>query len=109
MDEEQRSLDIARWKRKPKAGFYPVLPKDGKPRPERRKHKTHGDKLLLRRNSSPTSLRRLERYFRIKNNLRSATQLNDFNENNSLDAELMGKQVFKYLHPTRGWKVKGCL
>ena len=111
MTEEERSLDIERWKRKAKAGFYPVLPKDGKPRKQRRKErfKTHGDKLVLRRTTSPTSLRRLERYVRIANRKRSATELQDMNELASLDAELAGKETYMHLHPTRGWKKRACL
>jgi len=111
MDEETRRLDIARWKRKTKTGFYPVPPKDGLSRPERRQraHATHADKLVLRRTTSPTSLRRLERYYRIRNNERSAAHLQDLNEVASLDAELAGKDTYVHIHPTRGKKVRGCL
>lgn len=100
-------LDILKWKNKTKeAGFYAVPPLDGKPRWERGFSSAPVAALLRRRLSSPTSLKRLERYIRICKNERSQTHLNDLNELNSLIAEEEGKETFKYLHATRGYMVR---
>lgn len=99
---------LVSWMRTSKEGFYTVPPVGGKPRSERRHRATRKPvhALARRRTSSPTSLKRLERFMRIKSNIRSQTELQDRNELAALTAEEKGVETFKFLHATRGYKVR---
>lgn len=89
-------------------GFYAVPPEGGIPRAERRHNASRSpvSALSRRRTTSTSSLKRLERYMRIVNKSRSQTELKDRNELNALTAEENGLEKFKFLHATRGYKVR---